>query len=133
MKQIHKIGPEQPISNLNEIIDEATGSHKGDMFRSRPYDGQSHTDLGTRGKTEVKGITFRDLRDCYIRAIALSSGPGQLFHEAEKGERANISDNDIYAINWDDMDPIAIQQNMTCEVEKLMGIFPNVPGLKASQ
>jgi hypothetical protein len=118
------------MTDIKDIIDEVTGANFGDMFRARPYDGQPHTDLGKRGKTEIEGITFRDLRDCFIRAIALSAGPGPLYQEGCKGERANISENDIYKINLNELDPIAIQQNLTCEVEKLMGIYPNMPELK---
>ena len=115
--------------NLADIIDEVIGAHLGDMFRARPYDGQSHTDGGERGKQEIYGITMRDLRDCFIRAVAASSGPGPLYQESCKGERANISENDLYDMNWAEMDIIAVQQNLSCEVEKLMGIFPNVPKL----
>ena len=121
---------DEPLTDLGAIIDEITGAHRGDLFRARPYDGQSHTDTGERGKQEVHGITMRDLRDCFIRAVALSTGPGPLYQEACKGERANISENDLYTVNWDEMDIIAVQQNLTCEVEEAMGIYPNVPKLR---
>jgi hypothetical protein len=29
-------------------------------------------------------------------------------------------------LNFDRIDPVAIAQNLSCEVEKLMGIFPNI-------
>lgn len=83
---------------------------------SRPYDGQPHTDLGDRGRTEVKGITFRDLRDCFIRACYESSG---LPIEEWPGT--------VYDLPWHDMDIIAVAQNLSCNVEKAMGIYPNVP------
>ncbi len=95
------------MNNLSDIIDEATGSHRGDLFRARPYDGQPHTDLGERGKQVVSGITMRDIRDCFIRAVALSSGPGEVYEEAKKGERANICENDLYALDWSQMDIMA--------------------------
>lgn len=85
---------------------------------TRPYDGQPHTDHGERGKTEVKGLTFRDLRDCFMKACYLSSGlepkdwPGT-----------------VYDLPWKDMDIIAVAQNLSCEVERFMGIYPNVPRL----
>ena len=113
---------------LEEMIDNATGANIGNLDRSRPYNGQSHTDIGERGKQEVHGITMRDLRDCYIRAVALSTGPGPLYVEADKGEDANICENDLYDLDLRHIDVIAIQQNLTCEVEKIMGIFPNIPG-----
>jgi hypothetical protein len=101
------------------------------MFRGRPYDGQPHTDTGIRGKTEVKGVTFRDLRDCYLRAYCQSFGAdvepnNTLYFEAQKGEAACICENDIFGLEGD-VDPIAVFQNFACEVEKLMGIFPNLP------
>jgi len=85
---------------------------------TRPYDGQPHTDHGERGRTEIKGITFRDLRDCFMRACYESSGlpikewPGS-----------------VHDLPWDDMDIIAVAQNLSCNVEKAMGIYPNVPRL----
>lgn len=89
------------------------------MFPDRPYDGQPHTDDGIRGKTEVRGLTMRDIRDCYIRACFESSGLPR-----ERWPRT------IYELPWHEMDPMAIAQNLTCEIEMRMGIFPNVPPLK---
>jgi hypothetical protein len=82
------------------------------MFPDRPYNGQPHTDTGERGRTEVTGLTFRDLRDCYIRAQFLSSGlpPGEW-------------PNSVHELP--DRDPLAVFQNMACEIERKMGIFPN--------
>ena len=127
MKNIYKAsGPGLPLKNIGDIIEDATEGDFGSMFRARPYDGQPWTDHGERGKTEIKGITFRDLRDCFIRAVAQSSGRGALYQESEKGERANITAADLYAIDLSELDIIAVGQNLSCEVEKLMGIFPNV-------
>ena len=86
------------------------------MYADRPYDGQSHTDTGWRGRFEVKGLTFRDLRDCYVRACFLSSGL-----PAEQYPRS------LYDLPWDKMDPLAVWLNMACEIERRMGIFPNLP------
>lgn len=85
---------------------------------TRPYDGQPHTDTGERGKTEVKGLTFRDLRDCFIRACYESSG---LPIEEWPGS--------VYDLPFDDMDILALATNLSNNVEKFMGIFPNVPRL----
>ena len=84
------------------------------LDRSRPYDGQPWTDTGERGKTEIKGITFRDLRDCFIRAL-YDSSPIEA-----KDYPKSVYDLDLNAI-----DIIAVAQNMSCWVEKYMGIFPN--------
>ena len=120
--------------NINDVMEQAfddLGFNDHNMERSRPYTGQMHTDTGERGRTEIKGITFRDLRDCYIRAIFLSAGhiaPLQ-YEEACKGEKAALCDNDLFELDMNKIDPIAIVQNLGCEVERIMGIFPNVPKL----
>jgi hypothetical protein len=107
------------------------GWHDHNMRRDRPYNGQPHTDEGERGRTEVRGITFRDLRDCYIRAWFLASGHVNLaaYNEANKGENAVLCEQDLYGWDTNQVDPMAVFQNFSCEVEKLMGIFPNVPKL----
>jgi hypothetical protein len=101
------------------------------MKRDRPYDGQPWTDHGVRGRIEIKGITFRDLRDAYVRAWFLASGhvSSEKYEEAQKGENANLSENDLFGWNLDKVDPVAVAQNLSCEIERLMGIFPNVGGL----
>lgn len=110
-------------------IENDLGFNDCNMRRDRPYNGQSHTDTGVRGATEIKGVTFRDLRDCYIRAICLAShhlNPA-LYDEAEKGEHAALCENDLFTLDMNKVDSVAVFQNMSCEVEKLMGIFPNIP------
>lgn len=122
--------------------------------RERPYNGQPHTDEGDRGKTEVKGLTMRDIRDCLIKAMLMSSpkkeyteidewkkcwdfssGEGKptqyLIDNQDKYVSAKVElgtwrPQDVYKINWQDIDPLAIANNLTCEIERLMGIFPNV-------
>ncbi len=89
------------------------------LDRGRPYNGQPHTDAGERGKQEISGITMRDLQDCFIRAC---------FHGS--GLRSDEYPRTIYELPWDDIDPMAIAQNLGCEVERYMGIFPNVPKLE---
>lgn len=130
--------------NLERLFDQVghdLGWHDHNMRRDRPYGGQPHTDTGERGRQEIRGITMRDLRDCFIRAFILSHQhykPGSietiqpnaaLRDEAGKGEHAAICENDLYGLVGD-IDPIAVAQNLTCEVEKAMGIFPNVPALQ---
>lgn len=84
--------------------------------RHRPYNGQPWTDEGQRGKTEVKGLTMRDIRDCFIRACYLSSGLPSSEYPLS-----------VYQLPWNEMDIIAVSQNLVCELEKRMGIFPNIP------
>lgn len=129
---------QRSISDVIEIALDDLGYSDHNMERSRPYDGQPHTVTGVRGATEIKGITFRDLRDCFIRAVLLSTGAKiisgkdmrPLYEEACKGERAALCERDLYGWNLDKLDPIAICQNLSCEVEQIMGIYPNVPKLE---
>ena len=45
-----------------------------------------------------------------------------------------MRDRVIYALDAPgSVDPDAVAQNFCCEVEKAMGIFPNVPGLTADE
>jgi len=123
---------EEKIKTIAEIIEEMGAGEGMFLLRGRPYMGQEHTDSGERGKTEVKGITFRDLSDCFLRACCLSAGAcdstegDRLYEEALKGEMGDICENDIFKLPWDNMNPIAIKQNLSCEVERIMGIFPNI-------
>lgn len=124
-----------PLQSLWGQIEDELGFNDHNMKRDRPYNGQPHTYTGERGKTEIKGITFRDLRDCFIRAVLLSTGAETisgkdmrpLYKEACKGEDAVLCENDLYGWDLNQLDPIAVAQNLSCEVERVMGIFPNVP------
>ncbi len=102
---------------------------KNRMSRKRAYNGQIHTVYGKRGKTKVKGLTMRDICDCYIRGLLISAPnvSSKISMEAMKGERADLDENDLYGFDLNKIDAVAIMQNMMCEVEKMMGIYPNVP------
>lgn len=114
------------IDELLAKIDDNKDVTRND--RDRPYDGQSHTSDGLGGKTKIKGITFRDLQDCFIKGCLLSCGDKQpeLYRKVEENSWLI---NDIYKIDFGNIDPMAIIQNMSCEVEKMMGIYPNIPKL----
>lgn len=112
---------ENPIDWLARAIkainpaDYATAS----LGRDRPYNGQPHTDEGARGATEVRGLTMRDIKDCFVVGAFESSGLPPDDYPA-----------DIYGLDWNDLDPMAVAKNMLCNVEKRMGIYPNVPPLE---
>jgi len=123
------------MKELWHKIEDELGMNNVSMKRYRPYSGQPHTDTGQRGATEVKGVTFRDLRDCYIRAFMLAShhiNPTR-YSQALKGEDALLCENDLYGWDLNQIDPIAVFQNFSCEVEKLMGIYPNVPTMNPAK
>ena len=117
--------PTEPPLDLQELAREferlAPSSLAARLDRDRPYGGQPHTFDGQRGRTEVKGITFRDLYDCFVRACYDASG---LPVEQWSGT--------VYDLPWDDMDIVAVMQNLSCWVERYMGIYPNVPRLEAT-
>ena len=60
-------------------------------------------------------MSERDIQDCFIRACYDSSGldpkdwPGS-----------------VYDLPWAEMDIIAVSQNLSCWIERYMGVFPNV-------
>ena len=92
------------------------------LGRDRPYNGQPQTVEGIRGATEVRGLTMRDIKDCFVIGAFESSGLSADQYPA-----------DIYGLDWNDLDPIAVIQNMTCNIEKRMGIYPNVPPLETAE
>lgn len=107
--------------NFDRVIDEVTGSTRH-ATRDRPYDGQPHTDQGERGKTPVSGLTIRDVCDCIVMGM-LESSPNEAVRDTVLN--GTWMYKDVYAIG--DIDPIAAVQNAACNIEKMMGIFPNVP------
>lgn len=151
----------------NELDFAIWSTHSASDYRNdrdRPYNGQDHTDEGLRGKTEVNGLTMRDIKDCLIKAMLISSPPKEYLtadeffkcwnfkndNDEEPTPTKYLLDNqdkyisskvetdtwrvqDVYKTNWNDIDPLAIAKNMTCEIEKMMGIFPNVPPLKINE
>ncbi len=120
--------------NFNEIFEDfQRGQGNLDrLYRNRPYKGQPHTDNGERGKQLVAGLTMRDLGDCFIFA-AFQAGNDQLTPERyEEVKAGKVCRNDLYKLDWNKLDPGALMQNMTCNVERMMGIYPNVPELVAA-
>ncbi len=110
-------------NEMEYAFKEIQGSTGFSLDRNRDYDGQPHTDSGTRGKTEVKGLTMRDISDCIVLGL-IDSAPGL--------EIKNPIHDDIYKIDLEKIDPGAAIQNAMCRIEKYMGIFPNVPKLETN-
>lgn len=97
--------------------------------RDRPYDGQPHTDFGIRGQAEIEGLTMRDMVDCYVMGYLYATGRGDIVASG-KWDASMVYDPP--PIGFSSVDPIAVAQNMMCEVEKMMGIYPNVKQLRQS-
>jgi len=70
--------------------------------------GQPWTNYGIRGSHEVKGIKFSDLYQVVSVAI----------------KECCVDEAEFDAIP---IDVEAVAQTVSCQVEKLMGIFPNTP------
>jgi hypothetical protein len=47
-------------------------------------------------------------------------------YASTKVETNNWRPQDVYNLDWSNIDPIAITQNLGVEIEKMMGIFPNI-------
>lgn len=92
--------------------------------RERPYNGQPHTDEGERGKQLVAGLTMRDIRDCFVKGLLRCCGTDQpgLYEKVGKNTWRTM---DVFKIDLSKLDPLAVSQAMNCEIEKMMGIFPN--------
>jgi hypothetical protein len=112
---------------LGDAMRECDGSSAISMDRNRPYNGQPWTDTGIRGQQLVEGLTMRDICDCYIRGIISSCNDDYL---KRKMEENTLKWDDIYDVDFNDIDLHAIRQNLTCHIERMMGIFPNVPKLE---
>lgn len=76
--------------------------------RARAYAGQSHTAFGARGQTEVTGVTMRDVGDAVTTTFARFEA---------KRHRGNV-----------DSDALAMEVLLL--IEKMMGIYPNLPERK---
>lgn len=98
--------------------------------RDRPYSGQMQTVGGERGKQLVSGLTMRDIADCYVMGVLDSSSHLNLGCYYDRCQEGAWEWNDLYRLeDLNQLDPIAIPQNMCCRIEKMMGIYPNVPKL----
>lgn len=122
----------EPIGAIRMSLEEII---VGPTNPDRPFTGQPHTHHGERGKTEVKGIRFRDLADCLAKAWIDAAGHtiGDESRREDLRNRAvngTLNYNDLYSLECGDIDPIALIQSMVCQVEKAMGIYPNVPSLR---
>lgn len=108
---------------INNAFKDVQGSSAYSWDRNRPYNGQPWTFNGESGKTEVSGITQRDIVDCFVGAALDSCGDKQpeLYAKRDKP----IHDL-IYEVDLESIDPIAWAMNMLIRIEKMMGIYPNV-------
>ena len=102
--------------NLESLIE---GLSPSGLFldRDRPYEGQPHTFYGDRGAYLIHGVTIRDILDAFTLACFESSGLSQKDWPST-----------IYDLPWHSIDPVSVLQNLGCNIEKLMDVYPNIPG-----
>jgi len=98
--------------------------------RDRPYNGQPWTDGGIRGKQEVSGMTFRDLRDCFVKGLLKCSVDQPELRDAV--EDGTWRTADAWKVDLSQIDPLGVWQTMSCEIEKMMGIYPNLKDCPSS-
>ena len=108
------------LKEMKWAFSDIQGSSSLSLDRNRPYDAQPHTHQGQRGETLVEGLTMRDITDCIVMGCMDAAGV----------DREIFIQDDLYSLDWDDIDPVAVIQNAVCRIEKMMGIYPNVPGMK---
>jgi len=104
--------------------------------RDRSYNKQQHTFQGIRGSQKIENITLRDIADCMVQGLLVSTGDDELYSKTfeidtefkgtEYSSKGTWKYNDLYEIDWNNIDPIAVIQNTLCFVEHYMGIFPNI-------
>ena len=113
--------PEKFLKEFDDVLEKISPSDyiTAKMHKNRDYNGQPHTDQGERGKQLVEGLTMRDIADCFL--VGCFEGSGLTTENYPSS---------VYQLPWDDIDIIAVRQNMMCEIEKKMKIYPNVPELK---
>lgn len=120
MKRVHVVGDKydkaKAAKQILEAIENIECIGLEDILdRSRPYSGQLWTDDGERGRTMVQGLTIRDVRDCLILAFYSSAPP-------QEASPQSVEDLPLAEMSLE-----AISQNLTCWLERYMGIFPNLP------
>lgn len=125
---------DEPLDGNEEFANIIMGMSDHTTDPARPFTGQPHTDNGKRGQAEVRGIRFRDLADCVVKAwvdaaahtVPDESKQDELRRRADDG---TLNYNDLYALECGDIDPLALVRNVGCRVEMAMGIYPNVSPL----
>jgi hypothetical protein len=97
------------------------------MSRRRPH-GKPMGRYGlARSAVPVCNITLRDVHDAYVRAVCRCSDDPEMAEDALNGENAKLNS---YMIADKQTDPIAVGAALLEEIEKLMGIYPNLMGVE---
>ena len=115
-------------------------SNLGDILEDVKHSGQPHTIGGIRGQ-QVMTLKEIQIAECFMRGM-LDGGThysldkkGNLTNRipTEKLEYHHLIDL-IFSVEWlESFDPLAIVQCAGCHLEKVLGIFPNVPKLEIKE
>lgn len=84
-----------------------------------------------RTMDEENEASFRDLYDCLVRALCHCCYDQMSDAQKEQLEQDEFNISDIFNFDLNAADPIAILQTLCVEVEKTLGIYPDVPKLIA--
>ena len=105
-----------------------------DIINETMHAGQPHTILGERGQQEMK-LKEIQICECFLRGML--EGGTYYWFDKDGNEldrvRPEILDYHhlidlIFKVKWrENFDPVAIVQCAGCHLEKVLGIYPNVP------
>lgn len=89
---------------------------------NRPFLGQQHTYTGERGKQVLHTVRMRDVHDLVLKHIAHACGDDR--------DPDEIILDDLYKYDLNQIDPLGLVIELCSDIERMMGIYPNVPDLK---
>ncbi len=108
--------PSEAMRNLAEVLKDTAL-----LDCNRPYTDQQPK----RAQHLVSGLTRRDISDCMVRGFLLSGS--HVNPEGYRKAKENTCYNDdLYGWDLNQLDPGAVIRNACNEIEKMMGIFPNL-------
>lgn len=111
-----------------------------DLLNHVAHTPQPHTILGQRGQ-QVMTLKEIQIAECFLRGM-LDGGTHYNLDKNDNLTNATPAENLeyhhlidlIYKVAWrEDFDPVAIIQCAGCHLEKVLGIYPNVPKLETNE
>ena len=85
---------------------------------NRPFTGQPNSLAGERGNQLLYNIRMRDIQDLILKHIAHMCADDRNDNE--------ITIDDIYKYDLNDIDPLGLVVEVCCDIERMMGIYPNL-------
>jgi len=98
------------------------------MSRRRPHTGEKGRYGLPRSSVTVSGLNVRDIQDALIRAACACGHDPDMVESAKEGENAALHRNSLFLLY--DLDMAAVHDALGDELEKLMGIYPNLQGVE---